>query len=234
MAETSMGLNLNLNPSEWFGGSDTAESDRRYMNDWNMKMAERNEKFQHEQFEWNKQLNLHGIKMRADDAIAAGFHPLVGAGVNPAGGHSGGFGGQVVGGDSQKSRRGAGVSVGLSQGIGRAQSATMTQMEREMAQANLEGIRANTAESEARKALAEYELEQLRGKPPFPPLEQQYRDSNGRIVTLPHPDAANAMSADPAYTWYRSLIVNPSRRIRQNWRNDNAFWSREMNKPRRY
>lgn len=223
--QTTAGFNFNFDPVSWFDdGSDTATNDRRFMNDWNMKMQERNEAFQHE-------LAEHGIKMRVNDAIDAGLHPLVGAGVNPA---SGQFGSPIFAGDAAPSGRSGSTSVGFSQNIGRASSSTMTQMEREMAQANLEGIRANTAESMARKALAEYELQQLRNKPPFPPLEQQYRDSDGRMVTLPHPDAANAMSADPAYTWYRSLIVNPSRRIRQNWRNDNAFWSREMNKPRRF
>lgn len=236
MSEASTSVGFNFDPVSWFtdGQSDTALNDNRWMNDFNWKQSLRNEQLQNDQFQFNKELALHGIKMRADDAVAAGFHPLVGAGVNPAGGSSGGFGGtSFIGADTSSRRSSSGTSVGVSQNIGRAKAATMTEIEKEAAQAQLESIRANTAESMARKALADYELQKLRNSPQFPPLSQDFMDKDGSIVTLNHPDAANSLNSDLLYSLYRS-VGNVPRRLKQHWSDDNRFWSREMNKPRRY
>lgn len=204
-----VGLNFNFDPVSWFDdGSDTASNDTRFMNDFAWKQSLRNEELQREQFNFNKDLAKHGIKMRADDAIAAGFHPLVGAGVNPAGGSSGGFGTPAFVGAHQSSSRGSGTSVGISQSISRAQAATMTESEKAMNQAQLESIRANTAESMARKALADYELQKLRGTPPIPPATQNYRDADGNIITLNHPDVEASLRSDPVRMWSRSIKRN--------------------------
>lgn len=207
----NFGVDIGSAQDDWnndFGpkGS-TAENDRRWMNDFNWKQSLRNEELQNEQFKFNKELALHGIKMRADDAIAAGFHPLVGAGVNPSGGSSGGFGGtSFIGGDSPRRGSSGGSSIGFSQDIGRAKVATMTQDEKILRAAQLAEIQANTAESMARKALAEREMSMLGATPPIPSKYNQFRDENGNVVNRLNPEYR--MGNDFFSNWSDSLRHN--------------------------
>lgn len=192
-------LNFNVDPfavaNSWFGpgGGGMAGDDVRWMNDFTWKQSLRNEEFQH-------QLATHGIRMRAADAEAAGFHPLIGAGVNPA---SGQFGGALF---NQPSPKMSGSGINMGANISRAQAATMTETDKALSQAQLEGIRANTAESLARKTLAELEIARLNQTPSIPEATQQYRDEDGNIITLNHPDVDAALRSDPIRMWGRSIM----------------------------
>lgn len=128
-----------------FAGNDggIAQDDARWMNDFSWKQSLRNEVFQND-------LARHGIKMRVDDAVSAGLHPLVGAGINPA---SGGYGGAVFSGvPSAQGRSFRGSDFG--QNISRAVSATRSleekqlmavELRRQMAEADLAGTNAQIA-----------------------------------------------------------------------------------------
>lgn len=129
------------------GGSDTAASDARFMNDFAWKQALRNEEEQ-------KLLAREGIRMRVADAEAAGIHPLAAIGVNPAGG--GQFGSGGVSPIDRQNPMGPALS-NMGQNLSRAAAMMATRQEHEMHDANIDLLRQNKefviqqiAESKAR------------------------------------------------------------------------------------
>lgn len=197
-----VGYNVNIDPLavyDRFAGQDSgsAGDDARFMNDFAWKQSLRNEQFQH-------QLAEHGIKMRVDDAVSAGLHPLVGAGINPA---SGGWSGPAFVSPPQKyPHQSTGASFGAN--ISRAATATMTTQERMMQEAELAHIKANTAESFARKALADKQLAELNKTPPFPappPKYIQVINEHGDRETIMNPDIAAGYTSDPLNLWGNSF-----------------------------
>lgn len=202
-----IGLNLNLDPQSWFSGgdSDTASNDARFMNDFAWKQSLRNEQLQRDQFQFNKDLATHGIRMRAADAEAAGFHPLVGAGVNPAMGSSNSFGGTSFVGAHSSAPKSSPFSLGFSQSISRAKAATMTEQEKVLAAAELARIQASTAESHARIALAQREMSLLGKTPPIPSKYQQVTLPSGGFENVYSPDYSQAIMSDPLGMWANSF-----------------------------
>lgn len=115
------------------GMTEGQRRDERFMNDFAWKQSLRNEAFQHE-------LATHGIRMRVADAEAAGLHPLVGAGINPA---SGGFGGTAFS-QSASSRPSLGSKLqNMGQSIERAAMATASREEKASKMLQLENMRIN-------------------------------------------------------------------------------------------
>lgn len=101
---------------------------------------QRNRKLQHRQEKLQKEFAQHGIRWKVEDAKAAGLHPLF-----ALGGQGASYTPTIV----PDSLGPAMASAG--QSISRAVAATQTQYERELAQANLELIKAQTAETDARR-----------------------------------------------------------------------------------
>lgn len=180
----------------WFGGQDggAAADDARWMNDFSWKQSLRNEAFQNE-------LARHGIKMRVDDAVASGLHPLVGAGVNPA---SGGFGGTAFTGvPSPERRQMSGLDFG--QNISRAISATRSpeekalmavELRRQMAEADLAGTNAQ---------IARRQLMEMSKTPPLPAKYRSFMNSDGTTESVYSPDYSQAIMSDPIGMWATSL-----------------------------
>lgn len=181
-------LNFGSNFVPMGGVEGALVDDQRFMNDFAWKQSLRNEDFQ-------KQLATHGIRMRVADAEAAGLHPLVAAGVNPAGGNpvsvnfTGGAGGS--GGS-----RWANAMAGMGQDITRAAMATATQEERAESKARVASMEASTEEAKVRKQVAMAELERLKN-PPMPSAYQLYQMPDGSSMMYYTPEFANAIQADP-------------------------------------
>lgn len=175
----------------------TAQNDVRWMNDFNWKQSLRNEQFQHD-------LAEHGLKMRVDDAVSAGLHPLVGAGINPAsGGWSGAAFNQPIP-KSQPDLRSASGAVNIS----RAVQTTMTDQEKLLQAAELQRLLADTAESQARKALADKQLAELVNSPssmPVPNKYQSFRNPDGSITQGYSSDYSQSIMSDPMGMWAQSL-----------------------------
>lgn len=188
-------IQFGINLGDFFNkGSDTAANDTRFMNDFAWKQSLRNEEFQ-------RDLAQHGLRWRTEDAQRAGLHPLVGAGINPA---QGGWSGPAFVG-APESRRGSGVTASYSQDVSRARAATMTAEEKEIRALELARLQADTAESFARKAIAERELAQMGKTPPMPQKYIQIVNEHGDVETIYNPDIAAAMMADPLGTWANSF-----------------------------
>lgn len=195
-----VGLNFNFDPLAaanqlWgAGGGGQAGDDVRWMNDFAWKQSLRNEDFQ-------KDLATHGIKMRVDDATSAGLHPLVGAGINPA---SGGWSGTAFNQPQSKQPQG-GVSMGAN--ISRAVQTTMTDQEKLIQAAELQRLLADTAESQARKALADKQLAELINTQPMPTPSkyQSFKNSDGSITQGYSSDYSQSIMSDPIGMWAQSL-----------------------------
>lgn len=106
----------------------------------------RNREFQAEQAGIDRQMARefaeNGIRMRVNDAVAAGLHPLVGAGVTPISYSPVSVGGGGSGGGYHTSSTG--------QDISRAIQATLTKDEREVDKLKLDLLRSQIAETDAR------------------------------------------------------------------------------------
>lgn len=225
--------------AQMFGGGGSeglSRDDQRFLADHAWKLDLRNEAFQHD-------LAKHGIKMRVDDAVSAGLHPLVGAGINPA---SGGFSASISGGsprtsmDSRLGRVGAGLNQ-MGQDISRAMNATASLEEKALKAAELARIQADTAESQARAELARRQAREIGRTPPIPPLYQDVRRPDGTVMKLLSADASQAIMSDPLQMWAMSLknaLFGPNNRgllfnLRNSMRNvlepsggSNTYWDR--------
>lgn len=191
-----------------FGGGGVEGLDKgqqSWLADFNWKQSLRNEQFQQDQFAFNQDLAKHGIKMRVDDAVSAGLHPLMGAGVNPAQGASGAFGSMVGGSPASKRSRDFGFIDRLGQDISRAWSSTATKEEKLMKAAELARIQADTAESQARKVLAQQQAAELGKTPPIPNKYIQVLNEHGDVETIFNPDVAAGWMVDPLGSWANSF-----------------------------
>lgn len=197
----NLGLDLNAAQADFmndFGpkGS-TAENDIRWMNDFAWKQSLRNEQFQQD-------LANHGIKMRVDDAVRAGLHPLVGAGINPA---SGGWSGPAFNQPQPKQQMGGGgASMGVN--ISRAVDATRSPEERELMALQLENARADTARSQAERDIANLELQRMRLNPPMPNPEP-YSPTGAHAASMKY--YGNQIFGEPARPFWDSVGRNAGR-----------------------
>lgn len=175
-------------------GSDTAVNDQRWMNDFAWKQALRNEEFQ-------RDLAQNGIKMRVDDAVRAGLHPLVGAGINPA---SGGFGGAAFQAPSQPSpKQFSNPSFG--QNISRALAATATSEEKQIRAIELARAQTQLEGDQIQNEIARRQLKQLGATPPMPPLHIRVRRDDGSEMIINNPDLAAGIMSDPLGAWGTSI-----------------------------
>lgn len=143
--------------------------------------------------EFQKQLATHGIRWRVEDAVAAGLHPLVGAGVNPTSYSPSHY----IPGSVPRSRdAGEGLSR-MGQDISRAQLAKATQGERDLNSAMRDKVIAETDQSRAQAA--ESRARTLRDSlpPPIPSMYKAYQDQHGRIQWAYNPEYALGLSANP-------------------------------------
>lgn len=191
-------MNLGFGLYDRFGGTDSgvAGDDARFMNDFAWKQSLRNEDF-------TQDLARHGIKMRVDDAVSAGLHPLVGAGGNPA---QGGFSAAAFTptmGSQQKQFNNPGFSMG--QNMSRAAAATMTEQEKAIQAAELGRILADTAESQARTALAQKQLREMAMSPSMPNKYQKVMLPDGTSETVYSSDYSQAIMSDPLGMWANSF-----------------------------
>lgn len=130
------------------GGEGLNRDDARYLADFQMKQALRNEQFQND-------LAKQGIRWKVADAEAAGLHPLAALGVNSG---AGSFGTAFdTSGRNAPSRLQRGLS-GLGQDVSRAAMAMTTPQEKEFKQLQLQKLRTeneilNTDLLERRKSL---------------------------------------------------------------------------------
>lgn len=177
------------------GSSDTAVNDTRFMNDFAWKQSLRNEEFQ-------KELARNGIRMRVADAEAAGLHPLVGAGINPA---SGGFSTSGFVGAQQNPSPRQFNAPSFGQNISRAAAATMTEEERLLMHANTQKALAEADFAQSQAALARRQVANLGKTPPIPKSHIQIMNEDGSISTINNPDIAGAIMSDPLGMWGTSL-----------------------------
>lgn len=130
-------------------GSDTALNDQRFMNDFAWKQSLRNEDYMRNYMQY-----------RTQDAEKAGIHPLAALGVNTGSGPSGAA---FVGADQSPRPNafdlGSDLAHGMGQNISRAVLAQKTQDEREMHQASLARVQAETDFIHAQRAESEKRLQ---------------------------------------------------------------------------
>lgn len=170
-----------------------SRADQRWLADFQWKQSLRNEDFQH-------QLATNGIRLRVADAEAAGLHPLVGAGINPA---SGSFGMPISGGGGGESSgsKFASKLSDLGQNISRAAASTMTQDERLMLHANALKAQSEADLAHSQAALARAQTAQLGKNPPIPNAHTLIRNDDGSFSTINNPDLAGAIMSDPLGMW---------------------------------
>lgn len=176
-------------------------NDQRFMNDFAWKQSLRQEEFQ-------RDLATHGIRMRVADAEAAGLHPLVGAGINPAGGSpvSVNFGGVGGGGGPNRWERAASVVGQMGQDIGRSITATASADEKAMQALQMERAKSETSRSFAEAAIANRQLQEML-KPPMPQAAyKQYVMPDGTLVWAPTPEYAEGLKVDPVRMWDQSIF----------------------------
>lgn len=183
-----------------FGGGGVEGLDRseqRFIADKNLKYADNAEALTNE-------LARHGIRMRVDDAVSAGLHPLVGAGINPA---QGGSSASVGGSPHQGRSRDFGFIDRMGQDISRAWSATATKDEKLMKAAELMRVQADIEESHARAVLARKQAAELGRTPPMPIPSKymQVRNEHGDLETIMNPDIAGGYISDPLGLWANSF-----------------------------
>ena len=170
-----------------------SRADQRWLADFQWKQSLRNEDFQHE-------LATHGIRLRVADAEAAGLHPLVGAGINPA---SGSFGMPISGGGGGESSgsKFASKLADMGQNISRAAASTMTQDERLVLHSNAMKAQSEADLARSQAALARAQTAELGKKPPIPNAHTLIRNDDGSFSTINNPDLAGAIMSDPLGMW---------------------------------
>lgn len=188
-----------------FGGGGSqglSRDDQRWMADFSWKQSLRNEQFQQD-------LARNGIRMRVDDAVAAGLHPLVGAGINPA---SGGFSAGLFGGSPEMPKSRNFDFVGnAGQNIARAMTSTMTQDERLIQHANAIKAEAEADFAQSQALLARREVNGMGRTPPIP-SHIQIQNPDGSSSMINNPDIAGGLMSDPLGAWGTS-IHNTTRSI---------------------
>lgn len=199
---TNVGFNFDpLQTYDYFFGQHdggSASDDARFMNDFNWKQSLRNEQFQQD-------LARHGIKMRVDDAVSAGLHPLVGAGINPA---SGGWSGAAFTPTPQRNPRMSGMSMGAN--ISSSVDATSTGEEKVLRALEIHRQMTQLQGDELQLQLLRKQLEQMDKTPPMPSLPtpskfQTFRNSDGSITQGYSSEYSQSIMSDPIGMWAQSL-----------------------------
>lgn len=190
--------NLGLGFYNSFSGGDEGLSrdDQRWMNDFSWKQSLRNEEFQN-------QLANHGIKMRVDDAVSAGLHPLVGAGINPA---SGGWSGPAFSGSASGGRppiQNPGFNMG--QNLSRAVNATSTLEEKQIRAIELERAKTQLQGDQIQNAIAAKQLSMMGMTPPMPSKYQTVSTPGGGTENVYSSDYSQAIMSDPIGMWANSF-----------------------------
>lgn len=195
-----VGTNINFDPLQtydyFFGNHDSgsAGDDARFMNDFAWKQSLRNEEFQ-------KQLSEHGIKMRVDDAVSAGLHPLVGAGINPS---QGGFSTPAFTGTPTRfPKQPSGISMGAD--ISRAVSATSTLEEKQLRALELQRAINDTKRSGYEADIAARQLKMMGSTPPMPNKYQSVMKPDGTTEAVYSSDYSQAIMSDPLGMWANSF-----------------------------
>lgn len=224
------------------GGTEgLSTADQRWLADFQWKQSLRNEdlqrqqyQFAKDQFEYQKQLNQHGLKWRVDDAVSAGLHPLTALGSNSTFSpiqSAFSFGSSFGSGPRSKNPSGLADSISrMGQSLAHGISATQTKMERlldevrlanEIKQGNF--IDQQIAESQARIRTM---------GPPFPelsipkkPMYIDYVDAEGNTYRVQSPEYAASHMNKPITSLSQDLWDIGSKGIRGVYDiNKNLVW----------
>lgn len=194
------GFNLGFGIHDFFSGAgDTAQNDARFMNDFAWKQSLRNEQFQ-------KDLASHGLRMRVNDAVEAGLHPLVGAGINPA---NGGWSGAAFSGSAERYPR---QPLPLGHNVSRAVDATSTGEEKILRALEIHRQMTQLEGDELQLQILRKQLDEMDKTPPMPTPSpsipnkfQLFRNSDGTITQGYSSDYSQSIMSDPIGMWAQSL-----------------------------
>lgn len=164
-----------------------------------------------ENMDFQQEMSRHGLRVRVEDAVSAGLHPLVGAGINPT--PYSPTSAVFNQGDPSGSRFGhMGEAVSrMGQDVSRAMLARATEDERKTNEAHRIKLLA-----EADAATSQAELNRRTNLPPATPTPQDkyvgYRQPDGSIEWVYNPLYAMGLGADPIRMYRNSagnIFQNP-------------------------
>lgn len=153
--------------------------------------------------QFQKELAKNGVRWRVEDAVAAGLHPLVGAGINPASASPVTY---MPGSVDQRRDIGEGISR-MGQGIARSQLAKATEDERLLNHAQIEKLKADADMSRAAAAESLARIKNM-GLPPPTPVPDKYKAyklPDGSTEMALSPDYSASIMSDPLSMWATSV-----------------------------